>query len=429
MDDSGFRQQAPPSGDYAPPPQPVLTIAGFHVPIDAGDEKEQDQVDHSRYSRLALKLDENGWLPLVQAAYEDEKRTKNTFIKGLEPAILKAICYGDVNATCKGDVGLGKIVQSYEDRSDTQATVYLHQMTVGINEEALSIQQASDLALVALQYANALDTQHTRQQAYLIDHKADQNWVHADTDSGRRHFIEDSKGNVDSGKKRVLLGFSRALNRLADEAKKENKTHIPFLQYVGYAIKGTQRKKQHDSLASTSWLFLFTKYVCATWKNFPPTNMHNFTVCLITEKAIGPVTEMLLTRLARAYYFAGGFSIGQAGASMSSLRLAKLSQVEREKVWEANAQYAKNMTNYTQIQAKELASRKNLQKTDYEKMMRQKDDEIAQHKQKIAAMRDHLAEYRAQIDVAVWEKDFPEELQEFRDFEKFVEEATNMLQD
>ncbi|KAH8639958.1 hypothetical protein IG631_02899 [Alternaria alternata] len=62
-------------------------------------------------------------------------------------------------------------------------------------------------------------------------------------------------------------------------------------------------------------------------------------------------------------------------------------------------------------------------------MMRQKDDEIAQHKQKIAAMCDHLAEYRAQIDVAVWEKDFPEELQEFRDFEKFVEEATNMLQD
>jgi hypothetical protein len=303
-------------------------------------------------------------------------------------------------------------------------------MTVGINEEALSIQQARNLALVAVQYANALDTPQTRQQAYLIDKKAlEKDWHRKDTDSGRRYFIEGSKGNVDSGKKRVLLGFSRALNRLADEAKKENKTHIPFLQYVGYAIKGTQRKKQHDSLASTSWLFLFTKYVCATWKNFPPTNMRNFTVCLITEEAIGPVAEMLLTRLARAYYFAGGFSIGQAGASMSSLRLAKLSQVDREKVWEENAQYAKSMTNYTQIQAKELASRKNLQKTDYEKTMRQKDDEIAQHKQKIAAMRDHLAEYRAQIDVAVWEKEFPEELQEFRDFEKFVEEATNMLQD
>ncbi|RYN43325.1 hypothetical protein AA0113_g11599 [Alternaria arborescens] len=427
MDDSGFRQQAPPSGDYAPPPQPVLTTAGFHVPIGAGDEKEQDQVDHSLYSRLALKLDEDGWLPLVQAAYEDEKRTKNTFIKDCdidnwiyyadevlstaEPAILKAICRGDVNATCKGDIGLGKIVQSYGDRSDTQATVYLHQMTVGMKKEALSIRQANDIALVALQYANALDTSYTEYQA------------------GRRHFIEGSKGNVDSGKKRVLLGFSCALNRLADEAKKENKTHIPFLQYVGYAIKGTQRKKQHDSLASTSWLFLFTKYVCATWKNFLPTNMRNFTVCLITEEAIGPVAEMLLARLARAYYFAGGFSIGQAGASMSSLRLAKLSQVDREKVWEANAQYAKNMTNYTQIQAKELASRKNLQKTDYEKTMRQKDDEIAQHKQKIAAMRDHLAEYRAQIDVAVWEKEFPEELQEFRDFEKFPEEETNMLQD
>lgn len=346
-----------------------------------------------------------------------------------EPAILKAICRGDVNATCKGDIGLGKIVQSYGDRSDTQATVYLHQMTVGMKKEALSIRQANNIALVALQYANALDTSYTEYQAYLIDHQADQNWLLADTDSGRRHFIEGSKGNVDSGKKRVLLGFSRALNRLADEAKKENKTHIPFLQYVGYAIKGTQRKKQHDSLASTSWLFLFTKYVCATWKNFPPTNMRNFTVCLITEEAIGPVAEMLLARLARAYYFAGGFSIGQAGASMSSLRLAKLSQVDREKVWEENAQYAKSMTNYTQIQAKELASRKNLQKTDYEKTMRQKDDEIAQHKQKIAAMRDHLAEYRAQIDVAVWEKEFPEELQEFRDFEKFPEEETNMLQD
>lgn len=44
-------------------------------------------------------------------------------------------------------------------------------------------------------------------------------------------------------------------------------------------------------------------------------------------------------------------------------------------------------------------------------------------------MRDHLAEYRAQIDVALWEKEFPEELQEFRDFEKFVEEETNKFQD
>jgi hypothetical protein len=44
------------------------------------------------------------------------------------------------------------------------------------------------------------------------------------------------------------------------------------------------------------------------------------------EEWDGAVGEMLLTRLTRAYYVAGGFSIAQAGASMASIKLPKLDE-------------------------------------------------------------------------------------------------------
>jgi hypothetical protein len=394
-----------------------------------------------------LRIDEDGWLPLVRAAYDDEKLTNNTFIQSckiadwiylsdevlstVEPAILKAICYGDVHAACKGNNYLRPIVESYEKRSDEQATIYLRQMTVGLRDEALTIAQARDLALIARQYANQVDSQNAKDQAAVIDKAAllPLKWCNAYTDAGRRHFIEDSKGNVDTGKKRTLLTFSRTLFRLAQQAEDEGKAHIPFLQYVGYAIKGSQRRKQHDALTGTSSLFLFTKFAIESWKGSPTVHMHNFTICLITEEVVGPVAEMLLTRLARAYYFAGGFSVSHAGASMSSLSLINLDKGEREKVWDKNTKHAKTYTNYNSIQSKESASRKRLRKAEYEAKVLAQRDEIAKFEGELQTKRDDLDKLRARADLEQWEQDFPELFQQYKDFEKYVSDTTRALAD
>jgi hypothetical protein len=306
----------------------------------------------------------------------------------VEPAILKAICYGDVHAACKGSNHLRAVVESYEKRSDEQATIYLRQMTVGLRDEALTIAQARDLALIARQYANQVDSQNAKDQAAVIDKAAlpPLKWCNAYTDAGRRHFIEDSKGNVDTGKKRTLLTFSRTLFRLAQQAEDEGKAHIPFLQYVGYAIKGSQRRKQHDALTGTSSLFLFTKFAIESWKGSPTVHM-------------------------------------------SSLSLIKLDKCEREKVWDKNTKYAKTYTNYSSTQAKELASRRKLRKAEYEAKVLAQRDEIAKFEGELQTKRDDLDKLRARADLEQWEQDFPELFQQYKDFEKYVSDMTRALAD
>ncbi|KAI4921070.1 uncharacterized protein J4E92_008055 [Alternaria infectoria] len=423
--------------------------AAFETPFDDREEKAQDQVDHSRYGKLALRLDEDGWLPLVRAAYDDEKLTDNNFAKRcsledwisvsddalstVEPAILKAICSGDVNATVKGDSDLGKIIQLYEDRADSQATIYLRQMTVGIGQEALSVTHARDLALVAMQYANQDTSDSAADMAYAIDKKAlDDDWHIRYTISGRRHFIEGSKGDVDVGKTRVLQGFSRALTRFADQADKNNKAYIPFLQFVGYASRGHQDRSQHgETFTGTSSLFAFTKCCLESWKNFNPVEMHHFTICLIPDDTGGPVAYMLLARLARAYYFAGGLSIGQAAGSMLSLSLSKFNPQERGNGWMANTQWAKDYANYDKTLEKEVASRTKLQKAEHKAGMSAEIEEITDFKTRLQSMREAVEEIREEHrlldDWQEFEDHFPDEYQEFKELEKFAMEMTKAL--
>ena len=396
-----------------------------------------------------MRLDEDGWLPLVRAAYDDEKHTDNNFAKRcsledwinvsddalstVEPAILKAICSGDVNATVKGDSNLHKVIQSYEDRTDSQATIYLQQMTVGVGQEALSLTQARDLALAAMQYANQDTSDSAADMAYEIDKKAlDGDWHIRYTISGRRHFIEGSKGDVDVGKKRVLQGFSRALTRLADQAEKDNKAFISLLQFVGYASKGHKDRSQHgDTFVGTSSLLAFTKCCLESWKNVNPVEMHHFTICLIPDDTGGPVAYMLLARLARAYYFAGGLSIGQAAASMLSLSLSMCNPLERGNVWMANTQWVKDYANYDKTLEKEVASRAKLQKAEYEAGMSAEMEENTDFKTRLQSMREAVEEIREEHrlldDWQEFEENFPDEYQEFRELEKFAMEMTKAL--
>lgn len=62
--------------------------------------------------------------------------------------------------------------------------------------------------------------------------------------------------------------------------------------------------------------------------------MHKYIIYLVDECWNDPVAEMTFNRLTRAYNFAGGSGIAQAKASMSSIRLPKLSEEDPEKTYE-----------------------------------------------------------------------------------------------
>jgi hypothetical protein len=443
-DSSAYGLSVSPLQEAQPPLQPsdLPDAPGFEEPLGVGEEQAQDQVDHTRYTKLAMAIDETGWLPLVRAAYEDEKKTNNTFIQDctleqwtewaddvlatVEPAVLKAICYGNLHETYKSNLPLRGILDSYFKRSDDQATIYIRQMTIGLKDEAMTVQQARDLALLAQQYANAVDSNLAARQAYTIDKRElKDNWHTKDTKDGKRYFIQDRYGDVDTGKKRVLLSFARALLRLADQAVKSDHTHIRFLHYVGYAIKGSTRKKQHDSMTSTSWLFKFTKHAIQSGKGNPSVDMHNYTICLISEEAAGPVAEMLLTRLAHAYYFAGaGFSIGQAGASMKSIKMSTLTQQQKENKWAENIMFVTNKTNYTKNFRAEIELRKHLRRKGYEDSLREKQNQIAKFRSEVEELRAFAQGMRAQMDEELWKEEFPEQYKMVEDIEAYVKEAS-----
>jgi hypothetical protein len=425
-------------------PSDLPDAAGLEEPLNGGEEWAQDQVDHTRYSKLALAIDETGWLPLVRAAYEDEKQTNNTFIQGctleqwtewaddvvatVEPAVFKAICYGDLHGMYKCNNPLRKILDPYSERSDDQATIYLRQMTIGLKEEAMTVQQARDLALVAQQYANQVDSDTAVRQACIIDKaELNNNWRTKATKDGKRHFIQDRNGDVDTGKKRVLLSFARALLRLVDQVVKSNHTYIPFLHYVGYAIKGSTRKKQHDTMTSTSWLFKFTKHAIESWKGGPLVAMHNYTICLISEEAGGPVAEMLFTRLARAYYFAGaGFSIGQAGASMKSIKMSSLTPQQKEAKWAENITFVSQKTNYTSHLRTEVELRKRLQRKEYDDSVREEHDQIEKFRTELEGMKTFVRNARVDMDEEIWKEEFPGQYQMIKGMEAYIEEASGL---
>jgi soluble cytochrome b562 len=73
-----------------------------------------------------------------------------------------------------------------------------------------------------------------------------------------------------------------------------------------------------------------------------------------------------------------------------------------------------------------LASRRILQKAEYRAKILAKQDKIAKFTAEVSGMRDVLVKLQERMDPKLWEE-FPEEFAEFKDFEKYVEDATKML--
>jgi hypothetical protein len=200
------------------------------------------------------------------------------------------------------------------------------------------------------------------------------------------------------------------------------KKAVPVMHYVGYAMKASVRKKQHSAMgASTNWLCVFAQAVLRAMDLDP--RMDPFTVCLISEEWDGPVAEMLLTRLARAYYFAGGFSIAQAGAIMTSMKLRNLGEKERNEHWAKAVGWVMAKTNYRSIQKAELERRRDLRERQYTKGIAEKKDELKKYKEDLRNMTQVYNTVTADMNEDAWKTVFPEEYALLEELGDYVREC------
>lgn len=88
------------------------------------------------------------------------------------------------------------------------------------------------------------------------------------------------------------------------------------MYYVGYT---GMRTTQHEKMDKTTNALV--NYICNLFKLWEPlvkVHMDTFPICLIPGKRWASAAEMLICRLARGYYYAGGFNQAPCGGSVDS---------------------------------------------------------------------------------------------------------------
>ena len=421
-------------------PDAAVDDEGDEVIVDPGEDKDQELIDQTKYWTLSEKLDDDGWLPLVKAAYEDEAKTGSTFmgdcsqrawlfaadevLATMNLDVLKAISTRDGNLArlYQLDTSVRAVIDRYYDRGVKQPTVYVRCLTLGDSREPLTVEQAFVLSSNALYYAQQVGS--SADNAYKID-KAAIGLAKVDkskSDTGYRHFLRTATKDVDPSRKRRLLTFARVLAKTAQECRNQNRPTMPVMQYVGYAKNVKVRSKQHDKMGDNSnWLCVFAHAALRAMGCKPEVDL--FTVCLISEEWDGPVAEMLITRLARAYYFAGGFSIAQAGASMASIKRRDLTDEQRKAYWDENIDWVKNpvKTAYRANQLRERELRRKLQAATFERAISARKAELEVYRADMARMSgDAEQEPHDPAELQILREAFPQALKDFKEVKEYV---------
>jgi hypothetical protein len=207
VDESEDDSQVPVSQLGAP--APVVDDDGDEDVVDPGEDHEQEKLDHARYSRLAELLDDDGWLPLVRAAYKDESLMGSDYMSNcadrdwlfagdevlatVEPSVLKAICMqeGNLPQLYDSNKTVRDVLDRYYKRGDEQATIYIRALTLGNGHMPMTLDQAQALANHALHYAHQIEA-HAK-DAYKIDMaiKGIGVWDRARSNRGERRYLQD----------------------------------------------------------------------------------------------------------------------------------------------------------------------------------------------------------------------------------------------
>ncbi|KAF2684519.1 hypothetical protein K458DRAFT_388988 [Lentithecium fluviatile CBS 122367] len=292
--------------------------------VDVGAQPRQLIIDYSKYAALAAKIAEDGWLPLIQEAFDDEMLTRSKYILHtpfedwwfiydevlccMDPDVILKICSGNLaNAYEESktyDTMLMGDLDKYRKRADEHPSIYIRIFCDKGTHEPLSVDCTVVLAMHVRAYAQQELTH--KDVAYQLDHVLDKN-------DNERWYLQTKGKNTSKQRVKNMQVFADKLEKQVAGCKDRDEQSAPLMQYVSYALDMSARHQQHVSYSSTNFLCMFVQALAEEWG--------------------GPISKILLTRLARAYYHTGGFSIDQAGKCMKKLYMDKLMPDERQKVW------------------------------------------------------------------------------------------------
>ncbi|KAF1973086.1 hypothetical protein BU23DRAFT_568623 [Bimuria novae-zelandiae CBS 107.79] len=338
----------------------VVGDDGEYDAVDVGAIPGQRLIDHSKYAALARRIDEEGWFPIIEAAWitlDAFQRMADDLLCTMDTDVLKQICFGNLaqayDQIKASSVQLHQGFDKLAERGNDHPSIYLRVFCRGAGQP-LDLAQAKMLVMQARAYAAQEPNHHGF--AFQID-----------TALLAKKNTWAAVMNISEPRVAVLNTFANAIERTHKLAEEQGQTHVPLMHYVGYALNASKRKKD-QTYSSTHWLSM---WVCAWAQVFYKDQfaIRTYTVALITEEWGGPVAEMLVTRLACAYYHTGGFCIDQAGKSTNSFYMDKMTHLQWVAVWDGCLDWIRQNTQYDANKDLENDRRRALQANAFQKRL------------------------------------------------------------
>jgi hypothetical protein len=374
------------ANESPPKPDPIFDDADHENEADAGNLADQDNVDYEEYLLLGDELKEFGWYrpSLLAAKQELTVRSQimpwmdNTIwlncadevLASMEEPVLQSIMTreGNLNHLVATNLDVAQALQQNEKRClEHQPSVYVSALTCDESEgfASFTVNEARQIARYAEKYSRA----HYKEGAvaFHIDHAHNSNWQRSWTEQGARFFLHTDKlstgdyGPINKKRQKVLTTFASALGKIASHAERNGNIAIPVMHHVGYSINAHHRQQLHQSPDSTAtWL---TQFVVAAAKALSiPTHLASHIVYVVPEQPCGPVAQMLLSRMSRAYYFTGGLSSGATAcaASVAHMRSDAVTEEQEEAWWKEAEKYMESNVGYRRRFEEEMRRRDEL---------------------------------------------------------------------
>lgn len=369
-----------------PKPDPIFDDADHETEADAGNFDDRDNVEYEEYLLLGDELEEIGWYrpSLLAAKQELTVRSRimpwmdnNIWLKAadevlasIDELVFQAIMTreGNLNRLVARDYEIAHALHRKERFvCRHQPTVYVSALTHGESEDfaSFTVDEAREIARYAWSYSQIRSNQE--EEAFQTDHAHNPDWQENWTRQGMRFFFHTEKlstgdyGPINQQRLKVLTTFASALGKIASQAERTGRPTIPVMHHVGYSINSHHRRNLHQSPGSTAtWL---TQFVLAAAKALNiSTHLASYTVYVVPERPRGPVAEMLLSRLARAYYFTGGLSCCTTActASVAHMRSDAVTEEQEKKWWDDAEKYMETDVEYRRRFEDEMGKRDEL---------------------------------------------------------------------
>lgn len=342
---------------------------------------QASSVQADLFAELTMKIAEDGFTPLIAMFLKIEQSAGHNLSADLEKdpipfkeGALQILC--SMEEEIIPEIAKGNICKAYLQSRESNGTLHLRldenkqrgkghpaiyvRSCVDDNGDSMLVSDAARVARYMLRYISedSLIKQRMAKYCCQIDRtflEDQEDWTIDESEAGNRRYLQTKASTRSETRVQTVKTFAQAL-RLRTSALDPVEARLePPLQYCGYSDETDRRDSSHSKYgSSSSWLTGLFMAICRTLYK-TTYRMRPFVVCLIGEERQGPIAEMILTRLSRAYYHTGGgFSIGLAGSSMRSILMSTLDARERAAAWRNHQDWLVKATPYEQNMDKEI---------------------------------------------------------------------------